>query len=105
MTMTEDTETVSERPVCLTPSTTIPTSYQGLAMDEEGEDPSASASTMMTTPNHEAARRTLWNFTFMSILFSANHGCVVGKEKKNKEYMIDDVPYSLFLEPIMSSDA
>lgn len=46
-------------------------------MDEV--DPSA---TMINGPNHVAARRTLWNFTLMSILFSANHGCVVGKKNE-----------------------
>jgi hypothetical protein len=29
-------------------------------------------------------RTTLWNFRLMSILFSANHGCAVGKKKKQK---------------------
>jgi hypothetical protein len=28
-----------------------------------------------------AARKTLLNFVLMSILFSANHGCVVGKDR------------------------
>jgi len=31
----------------------------------------------LPTPDHISARRTLWNFTLMSILFSANHGSVV----------------------------
>lgn len=33
-----------------------------------------------TDADRAAARRTLWNFTLMSALFSANHGCVVGKQ-------------------------
>jgi hypothetical protein len=73
--MAEDSETVTEPPATL-PQTT-PRSYQQLSMDEGNDDPSTMT---MTTPNHVAARRTLWNFTLMSILFSANHGCVVGKK-------------------------
>ncbi|KAL3944810.1 MAG: hypothetical protein SGBAC_001133 [Bacillariaceae sp.] len=32
---------------------------------------------ILRTTDHFSARRTLWNFTLMSILFSANHGSVV----------------------------
>jgi hypothetical protein len=31
-----------------------------------------------------AARRTLRNFKLMSLLFSANHGCAVGKNMRQK---------------------
>jgi hypothetical protein len=44
--------------------------------DDEGEEDSPSRIL--------SARRTLWNFTLMSILFSANHGCVVGKKMTQK---------------------
>jgi hypothetical protein len=76
--MTEDTEAITE-PRPTVPQTTSPTSYQQLSMDEERE-----SATTIATPNHVAARRTLWNFTLMSILFSANHGCVVGKKRKER---------------------
>jgi hypothetical protein len=77
--MSEDpktSETVSRQlfPEELAPSevmatTTAPiSSYQRLSMD--GEE-------MPSTANPVAARRTLLNFVLMSVLFSANHGCVV----------------------------
>lgn len=45
------------------------TSFQQMSMGEEGS---------IRTGDPLAARRTLWNFILMSVLFSANHGCVVG---------------------------
>ena len=49
---------------------------ESIDQDEEslGGDSTATASFRKTQ-----AKKTLWNFTLMSILFSANHGCVVGK--------------------------
>ena len=50
-------------------TTTAPiSSYQQLSVDEEDEGPSPA--------DPVAARRTLLNFVLMSVLFSANHGCV-----------------------------
>jgi hypothetical protein len=38
----------------------------------------------LPTADPIAARKTLLNFILMSILFSANHGCVVGKYGRKK---------------------
>ena len=53
-----------------------PQSYQQLSTVDVEKLPSDEDDTLQT-PNHLAARRTLWNFVLMSILFSANHGSVV----------------------------
>ncbi len=50
----------------------IPSSYQQLPAQEHDE------TILPTDGNRIAARKTLLNFALMSILFSANHGCVVG---------------------------
>lgn len=49
------------------------TSYQQISAQEidSGE--------LQISAGQHAAQRTLYNFVLMSILFSANHGCVVGK--------------------------
>jgi hypothetical protein len=49
----------------------LPTSYQQLPAQE-------SDSGIISNAGRLAARRTFVNFVLMSVLFSANHGCVVG---------------------------
>jgi hypothetical protein len=63
--MTDDPEPAATTVQALSP-------YQQLSVDEEEEVP------ITTTINQIAARGTLRNFILMSVLFSANHGCVVG---------------------------
>lgn len=53
-------------------SDTIPRSYQQLPSRDHDDV------FILTESSRMAARRTLLNFALMSILFSANHGCVVG---------------------------
>jgi len=67
--MTED-----PRLPCATPiaDPTISSSYQHFSMDDSYNEES-----IVTDASQRAARRTLLNFVLMSILFSANHGCVV----------------------------
>lgn len=66
----------------------IPGSYQQLVAQEEeeqrrrGSDHDDDENIIILPSNHAgrlAARRTFANFVLMSILFSANHGCVVGE--------------------------
>jgi len=59
------------------------TSYGLLSLtDDEGNTPSRDSPTQNQTLLHPYHRRSpsqvLRNFTIMTILFSANHGCVVG---------------------------
>jgi len=49
-------------------------SYQQLPNVEQSLDDDDS---IVHSPDHFSAQRTMWNFTLMSILFSANHGSVV----------------------------
>jgi MFS family permease len=51
-------------------------SYQQLDVEETEENGSENSS-VSYIPDYASAHRTTWNFTLMSILFSANHGCVV----------------------------
>ena len=56
----------------------IPRSYQHLpSQDEEDTE-----NLILNDASQHAARRTLQNFALMSILFSANHGCVSGRIAK-----------------------
>ena len=50
-------------------------SYQQADSIEVGHSHVSNA--MIPTVDRSAARRTLWNFIWMSVFFSSNHGCVV----------------------------
>ena len=50
-----------------------PSTYQRLSVEDQHDDQS---SLSPTEPNRAAAQRTFHNFVVMSVLFSANHGCV-----------------------------
>jgi len=63
---------------------TMPGSYHQLSRNETGDEDAIS-----TSAGDIAARRTLWNFSLMSVLFSANHGCVAG------EHLLHELVWSL----------
>ena len=79
-----------------------------------GDDPNAqripivaSSSSSSSTSSSSEAKRTLRNFILMSILFSANHGCVVGKELsyesiENPVVPTHEIAYILFCSSTMS---
>ena len=52
-------------------------SYEPLNVESTEEVPVDDAE--LEVPNTEAAAKTLRNFILMSVLFSANHGCVAGE--------------------------
>ena len=75
-----------------------------------GDDPNAQRLPIVASSSSlSEAKRTLRNFILMSILFSANHGCVVGKGLSYESIENPVVPthelytYILFLSSTKSS--